>query len=336
MKSLKLWPQSFSAGVDQRACDADIEKHLSAELKENRSNLKRQLAELESRRPKPPTELTGMIAGEIQAEPPKTFLLAGGSYDKPLTEVTPGFLSEKTALRGLEKSLATRPLPGASGSAADQLRQAAAGLAGLSAEEQAKLAERLAALAAAQQEGNQDLAEALDAAAAALRAGDTGAAATALGAAAGAQAAAEASVTGQEAAAQALGALRHRGPDDSGTEFFPFHGGECALGSTRLSIVDLSSAGHMPMSTADGLCSLVFNGEIYDAPLHRRDLERSGVSFKSRTDTEVLLYGLTREGPAFLDRIDGMYAFAFWDQREPAALSTARPGLSSKGMTVLT
>jgi asparagine synthase (glutamine-hydrolysing) len=134
---------------------------------------------------------------------------------------------------------------------------------------------------------------------------------------------------------QALRALRHRGPDDTGTEFFPFRDGEAALGSTRLSIVDLSSAGHMPMLTADGLCSLVFNGEIYDAPVHRRDLERRGVKFKSRTDTEVLLYGLATEGPAFLDRIDGMYAFAFWDQREPVGLLLGRDRFGEKPLFVV-
>jgi asparagine synthase (glutamine-hydrolysing) len=134
---------------------------------------------------------------------------------------------------------------------------------------------------------------------------------------------------------QALGALRHRGPDDTGTAFFPFRDGEVALGSTRLSIVDLSSAGHMPMSTEDGMCTLVFNGEIYDAPVHRREMERSGVRFKSRTDTEVLLYGLAREGPAFLDRIDGMYAFAFWDQREPAGLLLGRDRFGEKPLFVV-
>jgi asparagine synthase (glutamine-hydrolysing) len=133
---------------------------------------------------------------------------------------------------------------------------------------------------------------------------------------------------------QALRALRHRGPDDTGTEFFRFREGEAALGSTRLSIVDLSSAGHMPMSTPDGLCSLVFNGEIYDAPAHRHDFERRGVTFKSRTDTEVLLYGLAMEGPAFLDRIDGMYAFAFWDRREPAGLLLGRDRFGEKPLFV--
>ena len=129
---------------------------------------------------------------------------------------------------------------------------------------------------------------------------------------------------------QALDALRHRGPDDTGTEFFRFGDGEVGLGSTRLAIVDLSAAGHMPMSTADGNCWIVFNGEIYDAPVHRAALERRGVVFKSRTDTEVLLYGLALDGSAFLDRIDGMYAFAFWDRREPAGLLLGRDRFGEK------
>ena len=127
-----------------------------------------------------------------------------------------------------------------------------------------------------------------------------------------------------------LSALRHRGPDDIGTVFFRSRDSEIGLGSTRLSILDLSSAGHMPMSTADGLCSIVFNGEIYDAPLHRRELERRGITFRSRTDTEVLLYGLALDGPDFLNRIDGMYAFALWDSRKVPGLLLARDRFGEK------
>jgi asparagine synthase (glutamine-hydrolysing) len=133
---------------------------------------------------------------------------------------------------------------------------------------------------------------------------------------------------------QALRALRHRGPDHSGVEFFPFRNGEAGLGSTRLAIIDLSSAGHMPMSTADGLCSIVFNGEIYDAMVHRRELEHRGARFQSRTDTEVLLYGLALDGPEFLDRIDGMYAFAFWDRRGSPGLLLGRDRFGEKPLFV--
>lgn len=95
--------------------DADIEKNLSADLKEKRVDLKRQLSEMESRRPKPPTELSGLIAGEIQAEPPRTFLLAGGSYDKPLTEVVPGFLSVLFPAGANADALVDSPHPYTSG-----------------------------------------------------------------------------------------------------------------------------------------------------------------------------------------------------------------------------
>lgn len=95
--------------------DADIEKHLSAELKQKRADLRRQMSEMESRRPKPPTELSGLIAGEVQAEPPKTFLLAGGSYDKPLTEVTPGFLSVLFPPGSNSDALVNSPHPYTSG-----------------------------------------------------------------------------------------------------------------------------------------------------------------------------------------------------------------------------
>jgi hypothetical protein len=122
-------------------------------------------------------------------------------------QLSKDFLAEKAAVRGLERSLAARPLPGGAGSAAEQLQQAAAALAGLSAEEQAKLAERLSALAAAQAVGNPEAASALEAAAGALREGDAGVAATALGQASSAQATATSSVAGQEAAASALGDL---------------------------------------------------------------------------------------------------------------------------------
>ena len=95
--------------------DADIEKHLNAELTQKRAELKRQMAELQSRRPKPPAELTGMVAGEIQAEPPRTFLLAGGSYDKPLTEVMPGFLSVLFPPGARSDALVDSPHPYTSG-----------------------------------------------------------------------------------------------------------------------------------------------------------------------------------------------------------------------------
>ncbi|MEW6472905.1 MAG: hypothetical protein AB1679_11590, partial [Actinomycetota bacterium] len=126
---------------------------------------------------------------------------------KLASNLDPNFLGQKAALKGLERALGTRPLPGTNGSAAEQLRQAASQLASLTPEQRAALADRLASLAATQTAGNPEAAQALSQAASALRSGDTGAAATALGVAAGAQDGAEAAVSDQEATAQALGAL---------------------------------------------------------------------------------------------------------------------------------
>lgn len=103
----------------------------------------------------------------------------------------------------------------------------------------------------------------------------------------------------------------HRGPDDGGVWSDP--GGGVALGHRRLSIIDTSAAGHQPMATADGAGVLTFNGEIYNFQALRRELEAQGERFASHGDTEVLLAGLRRHGADFIRRLDGMYAFAYWD-----------------------
>ena len=81
--------------------------------------------------------------------------------------------------------------------------------------------------------------------------------------------------------------LAHRGPDDSG-EWIDAEAG-VGFGHRRLSIIDLSAAGHQPMSNADGSIWISFNGEIYNFPEHRERLEQSGYRFHSHTDTEVLI-----------------------------------------------
>src|ERR1035437_7559803 len=82
---------------------------------------------------------------------------------------------------------------------------------------------------------------------------------------------------------------RHRGPDDSGVwQHVSPDGSRFALGSTRLSIIDLSRAGHMPMSNEDGTVWIAYNGEIYNAGELRSGLEARGHCFRSRTDTEVV------------------------------------------------
>lgn len=110
--------------------------------------------------------------------------------------------------------------------------------------------------------------------------------------------------------------MRHRGPDDAGV----FIGPGIALGSRRLAIVDLSSAGHMPMHSADGRYTMAYNGEVYNFPELRAGLVAAGVRFRSGTDTEVLLELYAREGVGMLDRLNGMFAFALWDHRERTLL----------------
>ena len=94
--------------------EAELVAHLTEDQQQRRTELKRLLAEIEQRRPQPPTELTGMVAGEIEATPPPTYLLAGGSYDKPLVEVAPGFL---TVLMpdGASNAIVSAPHPYSSG-----------------------------------------------------------------------------------------------------------------------------------------------------------------------------------------------------------------------------
>lgn len=88
------------------------------------------------------------------------------------------------------------------------------------------------------------------------------------------------------------------------------------LGSRRLSIVDLSANGHMPMSTPDGRYTIAYNGECYNYRDLRPALEAKGYKFRSNTDTEVLLYLYAEEGANMLHWLNGMFAFAVWDAQE--------------------
>jgi len=103
--------------------------------------------------------------------------------------------------------------------------------------------------------------------------------------------------------------LHHRGPDGRGFA----HGENFALGHTRLSVIDIAG-GAQPMATPDGGHLLVFNGEIYNYRELRSELEQQGVQFRTRSDTEVLLQMLVRDGEAALPRLNGMFAFAFIDK----------------------
>ncbi|MCX7930281.1 MAG: asparagine synthase (glutamine-hydrolyzing) [Chlorobi bacterium] len=105
--------------------------------------------------------------------------------------------------------------------------------------------------------------------------------------------------------------LAHRGPDDAGTWVSPDR--RCGLGFRRLSIIDLSAAGHQPMSTPDGRWTIVFNGEIYNHQQLRSELETLGYRYRSRTDTETILYGFDAWGEQLFERMHGMWALAMWD-----------------------
>lgn len=120
-------------------------------------------------------------------------------------------------------------------------------------------------------------------------------------------------------------AIRHRGPDDGGV----WADGRAGLGSRRLAVLDLSERGHQPFVSADGRYHLVYNGEIYNYRMLRRDLEAEGQVFHTGTDTEVLLRLFEVEGAACLQRLRGMFAFAVWDAREQR-LFAARDRLGKK------
>lgn len=107
-------------------------------------------------------------------------------------------------------------------------------------------------------------------------------------------------------------ALAHRGPDDEGVEIHENVG----LGHRRLSIVDLSAAGHQPMASADGLLWLTYNGEVYNAAELRDELRGLGSEFRSRTDTEVVLRAWETWGRDCVHRFNGMFAFAVHDRRQ--------------------
>lgn len=140
-----------------------------------------------------------------------------------------------------------------------------------------------------------------------------------------------AAANGEELArvvAHMTGALRHRGPDDSGQWIDASAG--IALGHRRLAVLDLTAAGHQPMVSAEGRYVLTYNGEIYNYNRLRPELERAGVRFAGHSDTEVLLAGIETWGlREALDRCNGMFAFALWDRHE-RTLTLIRDRLGEK------
>lgn len=121
--------------------------------------------------------------------------------------------------------------------------------------------------------------------------------------------------------------IAHRGPDSSGEFFSPEH--QTGLVHTRLSIIDLSPAGHQPMLDTSGQVAIVFNGEIYNFRELRAGLEASGHTFRGHSDTEVLLNLYLRHGEAMLPKLNGVFALAIWDARN-GSVFVARDALGVK------
>ncbi|WP_172683743.1 asparagine synthetase B family protein [Desulfosarcina cetonica] len=124
----------------------------------------------------------------------------------------------------------------------------------------------------------------------------------------------------------ALDRLLPRGPDDGGS-YFDMEG-RLGLGHRRLSIIDLSQAGHQPMQSADGDAWIVYNGEIYNFQAIRKQLYKLDYQFNSDSDTEVILAAYRQWGAACLDRFVGMFAFAIWEHsRQRLFLARDRLGI---------
>src|SRR5271168_1792516 len=127
---------------------------------------------------------------------------------------------------------------------------------------------------------------------------------------------------------QASASLAHRGPDDSGTVLLkesqpePL---EIGLGHRRLAILDLSPLGHQPMQDPATGNWIVFNGEIYNFRELRNELDSLGATFKTQSDTEVILAAYRVWGEDCLTRLGGMFAFALWDTAHKRLLLARDP-----------
>ena len=119
--------------------------------------------------------------------------------------------------------------------------------------------------------------------------------------------------------------MAHRGPDDAGEWWSP--DGHVGLAHRRLAIIDLSAAGHQPMSDADGTLTIVFNGEIYNFAELRAELQKGGTTFRTQSDTEVILAAYRVWGADCLSRFNGMFALALYDaERQVVLLARDRAG----------
>lgn len=137
------------------------------------------------------------------------------------------------------------------------------------------------------------------------------------------------------------GCIQHRGPDDSGYELFDTPAAHIGLGFRRLSIIELSPLGHQPMKFEEAGLTVIFNGEIYNYREIRAELEAAGFTFKSNSDTEVILKSYAHWGVKCVDRFIGMFAIAMYDSKnEKLVLFRDRAGVKpvfyyQKGSLVL-
>jgi asparagine synthase (glutamine-hydrolysing) len=131
-------------------------------------------------------------------------------------------------------------------------------------------------------------------------------------------------------------ALAHRGPDDAGTATYVTSSSHVGFANRRLAILDLTAAGHQPMTVRCPACGsadgpdhekvwLTFNGEIYNFPELRSELERAGHQFASHSDSEVILHLYVAAGPEMLQRLNGIFALAIYDGRPRGQRSGVRP-----------
>ena len=139
---------------------------------------------------------------------------------------------------------------------------------------------------------------------------------------------------GLRAPRSTIDVVAHRGPDGEGWREFESPMGPVQLGHRRLAIIDRSDAGLQPMSYADGRFWLTYNGEIYNYIELRRELEGLGDRFSTATDSEVLLAAYARWGEAALPRLNGMFAFVVWDDRDKV-LFAARDRFGIKPLYLL-
>jgi len=121
--------------------------------------------------------------------------------------------------------------------------------------------------------------------------------------------------------------LNHRGPDSSGVFYDDTR--HIGLGHSRLSILDLSTSGHQPMISSDNQVVLSYNGEVYNFPELKKELEVLGYVFKSMSDTEVVLYMFIEYGISFLSKLNGIFALAIYE-KETNDLYIARDGIGVK------